>query len=433
MALPRLDYQRPDYAGQIGQGLSALSKEVEANSPAPEIVQKYLRMAMSGKMSPQEAARRAQAEHHLNSQPTQASQSAPQSPGPWREGLGAGPAPSGSFTGPREFSDTETVMGSYPPASSASQLEDLPEENLPIRNKDVPMLIQVGGMSNKGQSNDVAMLNYLERQRQFGLMEPHRAIRDEATQATMANIPFKNSMQERHAGMRQRGLDISAARLGEQQTEQYMRAAGPSLEMSNALGQLLNEGRQIPGIRAPDDYARARRAADIYEKMPFLGQMTAEFMRNKAAENLTPAQREWQRRLTQSMADYVHGKYGANLTSHELRLAQTIAGDQYGYEDTLAALEALKQSVESHSGLAGQAWPGAAQRIGKPQLPAMPPPQQLPGRQRLSAKQYGAQSLADIEMLRRNSPNVDWIDDIGGGSVTSEDLQNIDQMPQGYR
>lgn len=220
MAMPRLDYQAPDYSDRISGGLSALGKEAEANSPAPEIVQKYLRMAMSGKMSPQEAARRAQAEHHLSSQPPQAPQQPSQSmpsPGPWHGGAGpasemepaanvyapgtpqglaaAVPVPNQygkvqmtaipnqtgapayetlgyldggdrpskvGFTGKREFTGPEeTVMG-YLPASSASQLEDLPEENLPIRNKDVPTLIQVGGMSNKGQSNDVAMLNYLE-------------------------------------------------------------------------------------------------------------------------------------------------------------------------------------------------------------------------------------------------------------------------------
>jgi len=388
MSMPRLDYQRPDYTDRISGGLSALGKEVEANSPAPEIVQKYLRMAMSGRMSPQEAARRAQAEHHLSmngsGMGTPPQPQAPQapSPGPWQGGLGAGPSipTSGGFTGPREFTSEETVMAPSPsmPAQAPQALDAMPEDNLPIRNRDVPTLIQVGGMSNKGQGNDIALLNYLERQRQFNEQQPFRLTRQEATKAQTANIPFKNKMAQGNLGARWAGVDVAKGNLNAREAGMYLGGTkGTALPIAQ-IENLLQAAETIPDVTpSAGDYA-ARQAQGIAEGVPIVGKALGSAIGTIADYNLTPEQREWRRQVQTMIAPYRHAMVGSQVTGDERRWIDMILGQQTNIQDTKKALASLLSSMRADKTRWDRAFPGVATTVGRPDPQTAFPPRESP-------------------------------------------------------
>ncbi len=424
MAMPRIDWQPTDYSDRISSGLGQISKVANDYSPAHPLMAQAIRRIYGGE-DPRTVAIETKFAMARQQQP-------PNLPDAGMPASGGSPMPPATssraeFTGPREVSSEETVVA--PPQALRSPGMPLQSEpstdrafysqaQPPILNRDLPVLMQGAGLVNKDNKTDLGYLNYLlgrDRlgwdQSKHGDMEVHRGIRDEATKANTAEIPIRRQLAQERLGVSKFNAQTSRGSLDTRRTENYLKGAGPSIVTANALEELVREGSTVPGVQIPSSDYTARRSADIVEKLPLIGNFAAEFARNKADEQLTQAQLNYRRRVAEAMAEYIHGKYGANFTAHELRLAQMISGEQLSFADTLAGLSALSRSLRAgKADLYQRGYQDVAGQIGSGTTPKTPPSELPPVQRtrRLNAADYGAKTQQDLELLRRQDPGIDW-------------------------
>jgi hypothetical protein len=353
--------------------------EADRNAPAPDIIKKFLTKVLNGEMDAKTASVHARAEAQGTGAPlpnmpgAQQASVSQSSPGPWAGGYGRGPMSQPAPQAQR----------------SAQPLPAMPGEGeLPIRNRDVSTLIQLAGTGNRGAANDLRELELALRAR--GLddqmlrhrdLEVHRGVGDEAKKAQTANIPFLNNMKERNAGMRQQGLNIAAQGLDTRRTENFLRGAGPGLEVAAGLESLIRQGYANPEIVGNQGDYTQRRVAEVLGNLPLMGNFIESALKTGANEELTFAQRQFKQRAQAEMASYIHQLYGASLTANEQRVANAIMGGQFSVADTLVGLQLVKTLVERKPKQFQQLYPDIAGRVTTeppPDLPAFQPDPNAP-------------------------------------------------------
>lgn len=395
------DYgKRPDYIGGVGEALGGAAKTAQDLSPAHPLVAQALRRIYGGEdartvaietkfaMSRQQQQQQQQQAPpnlpDMGSQP-QASPPPRMTQGPNAQGQGAAFEGEETVTAPPQPPQGRP-LASEPSTGGAFYSQAQP----PILNRDLPMLMQGATQLRKQDSNELGMLNYMlgrdrlsTNQGQFGAMEQHRGIRDEATKAATANIPFKNRMQETNANARWAAVKTGQGNLDTRRTENYLRGAGPSLEISAGLDGLIRQGlnnQEIVGTQG--DYTQ-RRVAQVLGNLPLLGKFIESALVTGADEDLTFSQREFKRQAAAEMSSFVHSRYGSALTGHELELANRIMGGQLSVADTLAGIQIVSTLARRKATQYGAGYPEIAREIGPgsggPTIPTDGPLPRLPG------------------------------------------------------
>lgn len=400
MSLPRLDYQRPDYAGGIGEALGGAAKTVNDWSPASAPIQKYLRAHLDEGMDPREAAIMAKLEMggHIGGGNNSAPQGqqltggnttfqGPSSQAPMGRVNSPAQMPmpasqpqvGGGFTGKREFTGPEETitasrqMGSQPPDLSA--LDRAPQDNTPILNRDVPQLMSAAGQAQKHDPADTYMKLYAlglrgdalnEKVREFEGMQPVRQSMINQRDAGINNMPLKNQQAEGRLDVSKFNAQTSRGGLDTRRAENYLKGAGPSLEVTAGLGDLIQQGLKNPEIVGTNSDYVQRRVAQVAGNLPLLGKFIESGLTTGADEDLSFAQREFKRRLTGELSTFIHSRYGSALSAHELALANQIAGGQLSIADTLAGAQAIYYIAQRKGQLYQRAYPDAAQQVGTP-------------------------------------------------------------------
>lgn len=390
MALPRLDYQQPDYLGQIGQGVAGAAKVAEGLSPAHPAVQKYLRAMLSGGMDPREAALMAKLEAggHLGGDAT--------SPAPTALTGGqttfSGPSPAapyGKTTAPAPASASEPAPGGgyseditvTAPRQSPGDVGSL-DDQAPILNKDVPLLMQAAGQSARHSPMDTYAKLYTlglrgreldEKVREFEGMAPVRQSMINQRDAGISNMPFKNQMAQGNLNARWAGVDVARGNLATRQNEGYLKETADTAWTVPALDSILSTAQTNPGV-APDEFDYGtRKAAIIARQIPLVGKAIGASMESIADTALTDQQRQFRSQVALAMARFQHLMVGSQITEGEQALIDKLAGQQLSIRDTVAALHALRMSMAAKQTRAKAAFPEAAGRI-----PDTTPQQALP-------------------------------------------------------
>lgn len=408
MTLPRLDYQHPDYLGQIGQGIDAAAQVARDNSPAPDFVQRFAKHGMSNKMSPEEAAAWAKLVHagHVDD-PTQPQGqqltggnvtfsgpqpgapmgrvNAPQAPMPASQ-----PPSGGGFTGRQEYTGPEeTVTAPSQPAdlSALSQEPDEPQSNAPILNKDVPMLMQVAGQQQKRNPMDTYMKLYAlglrgqelqEKYREFEGMQPVRQSMINQRDAGITNMPVKNQQAEGRLDVSKFNAQTSRGNLDTRRTENFLKGTAETAQAIPQLTSVLNDLKMSPGVAPPDwDYA-TRKMGRIMGGLPFVGNSLKEGFEIVADTALTPEQRQIRARIAQAVQPYRKLAVGTQITPGEFALIDQISGQGLGVGDQIAALMALKASMEARQGRVEAGYPEMPGRIPMARPEQVMPPIQNP-------------------------------------------------------
>lgn len=395
MALPRLDYQMPDYAGGVGEALGGAAKTINDWSPAPDFIQRFARHGLSNKMDPREAAVLALLVHggHIPD-PTQSSQLtggnvtfqglSPQSPmgsvgrsptqtappGPMSP---ASPPAPGGFTGAREFTGPEeTVTGTRLPANDLSALNPETSGNAPIRNKDVPVFMQMAGQQTKHDPMDSYMKLYAmglrgreldEKYREFEGMAPVRQSMINQRDAGISNMPFANQQRASNTAARWAGVGVAQGNLATRQNEGYLKGTNDVAAPIAQIKGLLGAWDSNPDLAIPSGDYRVRREAEIVQQLPVLGKGLANMMRTVADSELTPEQRTIRRQAALAVASFQHMMVGSQITEGEMAMVNMLAGQQLSMEDTRAGLGALMQSMEARQNRYKAGYPDAAKRI----------------------------------------------------------------------
>jgi len=430
MALPRLDYQQPDYLGQIGEGVGAAAKVAQSLTPAHPLVQKYLRAHLNDGMDPREAAIMAKLEaggHLGGDQAPQGQQltggnvtfsgPSPQAPmGKVNAPKAPSPTPasqpvSGGFTGPREYSDTETVTAPRQPDLSAlSPQPQAPEDNTPILNRDVPTLMQAASGAQKHNSMDTYMKLYAlglrgdelaEKYREFEGMQPVRQSMINQRDAGISNMPFKNKIQEGNLNARWAGVDVARGNLATRQNEGYLKETADTAWTVPALDNILSTAQTNPGV-TPDEFDYGtRKAASVAKAIPLVGKAIGASMEGIADTALTDQQRQFRSQVALAMARFQHLMVGSQITEGEQALIDRLAGQQLSIRDTVAALHALRMSMAAKQTRAKAAFPEAAGRI-----PDTTPQQALP-----KIPQAYPTDTGGVENLNQPGPEGPSLDD----------------------
>lgn len=160
--------------------------------------------------------------------------------------------------------------------------------------------------------------------------------------------------------------------LDTRRTENYLKGAGPSLEVVSGLRNLIRHGLSNPDVVGNQGDYTQRRIAEVLGNLPLLGNYIEAALKAGADEELTLAQREFKRRAAAEMSAFVHSRYGSALTGHELRLANYIAGGQFSVADTLWGLEVVAAIAERKVRQYEKGYPDVAGRIGAEELPDLP-------------------------------------------------------------
>lgn len=382
--------QRPDAFSGVAEAGAGFAKTVHDYSPAdprlgnflkrvyagedPRAVAIEAKFAMSRHQPPQNLPDDGmQMEPYPETPPAEASGMR----GSMRSSMGS-PSP-GNFTGPREFSSEETVMapsappsprGSMPlPSEPSAGGEFYSQAQPPILNKDLPMLMQGAGLVQKDNKNDLGYLNYLlgrdrlsNNQNQFGRMEVHRGIRDEATQANTAEIPVRRQQANERLGISRFNAQTGAGNLAERQNQNYYKNTKDTATTIAQIDGLLGQLKTRPDIAPPSGDYRVRKEADILDSI-YGGRPLAGTMRLVADAELTPDQRIVRRQARAIVMAYQHAMVGSQITGPEMELVNMIAGQQLSIDDTAAGLGALRQYMGALHKRAKYASPEAAGRI----------------------------------------------------------------------
>lgn len=412
MALPSI-YDlppRPDHIRGFGEALGGAAKTVESLSPAHPLIAQAMRrifggedprrvaietkfaMARQGRPPPNLPDAGAQMEPY----PEALARAPRQLRGRMEDVTGTAPGESMGMTGsmrssmepppsseslglpPLEETITAPAPASVPTRGGSMPLPSEPstagafysQGQAPILNRDLPVLMQGAGLVRKDQASDMAnQLGWArleETMRLRNALQPGRDARTEATRATTANIPFSNQMKKDNLAARWTDIGIKQGNLDTRRTENYLKGAGPSLEVTAGLGNLIRQGLANPEIIGNSaDYAQ-RRVAEVAGNLPLFGKFVESALKTGADEDLTFAQREFKRQLTAELSGFIHSRYGSALTGFELEQANKIAGGQLSLADTLAGAQIVYYIANRKRQLYERGYSDVAEKIGEP-------------------------------------------------------------------